>query len=673
VDAYSIRLDHAVNSKLSLFGRYSYTPSNSLNRFLNQLTGTVQKARTLTLGTTLVVTPQLNNEFRFNYSSNRGRKNFSMDNFGGAVPPTLSQFTLGHSGPGPKQGTFFFFLPGASFVSELGDNVDNATRQLNIVDNLSWVKGAHQLKFGVDWRRLNTTYAPFAFLSQAFFFSEASIVSSRSDFLLLGSRKGARPIYYNFSAYAQDTWKLSPRLTLDLGLRWEINPAPHDANGLRPVVLTGINGTDVSNVSIAPPNALFYKTFKTAFAPRVGITYALNQTSGRETVLRGGFGVYYDLGSGMASSLFGGYPFASFAFLSGQSLPIPPELVQPPAYPPVPTQLPIPDTDFNALDPNLKLPYTLQWNVALQQSLGKQQTVSLSYVASAARRLIIFPVLNVVDPLTNTRPNSNIGEIQYATNGPTADYRSLQVQYQRRLSRGLQALGSYTWSHATDTASTDVAGFASARGNSDFDVRHNFSAAVTYDLPKVSGAGHFVQAIVNGWSVDSVFFARTGTPIDLVAQRNPVINGGLRLSRPDVVPGVPFWIKDPSVAGGQRLNPAAFALPPTTLGVPFYYPSRQGTLARNAVYLPGIYQLNMAVRRQFSLGERLNLQLKAEAFNVLNHPLFGCYNQSVGSVEFPSPDFGKPVCMLSRSMGGLNSLYQLGGPRSMQFSVRLSF
>jgi hypothetical protein len=677
VDAYSIRIDQNVNSKLSLFGRYAYTPSSSLTRTLNQLTGSVLSNHTLTLGATLLISQQLNNEFRFNYTSNRGRSTFTLDNLGGAVPVDQSVLLSGYDGSeNPKQGYLYFGLDGFGFPPLYsGADADNYSRQINIVDNVSLVKGAHQFKFGVDWRRLNPIYAPVAYLQNPSFYSQDSIISGTVDDLYIEINKGARPIFDNFSAYAQDDWKPSPRLTLDLGLRWEINPAPHDANGIRPVLLTGINGTDVSKATLAEPNAPYYKTFYTAFAPRVGLAYQLNRTSGRETVLRGGFGAYYDLGSGQATSLFSRFPFSTFSDVQNVPFPIPPALAQPPAFPAAGSSLA--GQGLSALNPGLKLPYTLEWNVAVEQSVGRQQTVTLSYVASAARKLLTQQRLNQrsPNPFASPRPNPNFGNIYYTDNGPTSDYQSFQAQYQRRLSRGLQVLANYTWSHAIDQVSNEVDNGTLASGNADFDVRHNFSAAITYDIPKLSNNG-FVKAIANGWSIDSTFYARTGTPLNLSAGQFYADGGILVNARPDVVSGQAFWIKDSSVAGGQRLNPAAFQAPPPYPGLPSFFNivTRQGTLGRNVVRLPGIYQLNMAVRRQFSLGEQLKLQVKVEAFNVLNHPNFGSY----GSFINDPTTLGVPQSMLATSLspsgsGGLNSLYQIGGPRSMQFSARLSF
>ena len=681
VDAYNFRLDHTFKNSLKLFGRYADTPSSSLARNLNNLRGNVFSSRSLTVGASFSVAPNIYNDFRANYSSNRGQAHEAMDDFGGGTPFTLSQLTSGYSGPGVKFGsmdlrTSFRFFPQ---VHRVGDLAENSSQQINVVDNLSWVKGNHQFKFGADWRRLNSTLGPAAFSQYVAFFTEASITSGIPDAVSFSSRAGARPIYDNYSFYAQDTWRISQRLNMDVGVRWDINPAPHDADGLRPVVLAGISGTDVSNLTIAPPDAPFYKTSYGAVAPRIGIAYLLNQTSGRETVLRGGLGVYYDLGNGMASSVFGRYPFSSFVGLSGSDLsfPVAPALVHPPTFNAVPTQLPIRGQSFSALNPNLKLPYTLQWSMGLEQSLGNQQAVTISYVAAAARRLTTLLRLN--NPISGVRPNNNVGNVFYVTNGPTSDYHSLQAQYQRRLSHRVQALVNYTWSHAIDEVSDEVTNEGLDRGDASFDVRHNFSAAVTYDLPKLRGTGpmdQFAKGVANGWSIDSSLYARTGLPLGVnFGGRiiNP-IDGTSIVVRPDIIPGVPFWIKDSTVAGGQRLNQAAFQSPPLNLnGIPV----RQGTLGRNVVRLPGIYQVNLGLRRQFNLGERLNLQFKAEMFNVFNHPLFGNYCASIGC----GSSFGVPESTLANSGGatntgvlaGLNPLYQIGGPRSMQFSVRIGF
>jgi hypothetical protein len=667
MDATSIRIDHTFSSKLTVFGRFNEAPSSNLSRILSFLNGGEFHTRTLTLGANLSLSPRLNNDFRFNYSRNRGRQTSSMDDFGGAVPiDDPSVFVSGYSGPGTKRGLFCWCIAGSSFLGvSLGDSVDSYQRQINVVDNLSLVKGAHQLKFGVDYRRLAPIYGPVAYDQFLGFFSQADILSGTVSDLSIQASQGARPLFDNISAYAQDTWRVTPRLTLNLGVRWELNPAPSTADGIQPGLLTGVgeNG-DVSQAVLAPPGTPFYKTFYTAFAPRFGIAYQLDQARGRETVLRGGFGVYYDLGSGTATRGYSG--FFGFTSLSNVPYPVPPALAVPP-----PVTF---DGSFNifAPNPNLQLPYTLQWNVALEQALGASQTVTLSYVASAARRQLTTQQLNVAprDPLTGVsgpRPNPNFRNILLTSNGPTSDYHALQIQFERRLSRGLQALVNYTWSHAIDEVSNEVQTHVLERGNADFDVRHNFSAGVTYDIPSPFGEG-VGKAVLGNWSLDSTVYAQSGPPVNLFAGLNNVDGRQVDI-RPDVVPGVPFWIEDPTVPGGSRINPAAFLLPPRYPRSTFFA-IRQGTLGRNVVRLPGKYQVNMALGRQFSFSERWKLQFKAEAFNLFNHPLFGQYGIQLEPLGF---DFGVPAATLNRSLGDLNRLYQIGGPRSMQLMLRLSF
>ncbi|HEY2972628.1 MAG TPA: TonB-dependent receptor [Pyrinomonadaceae bacterium] len=668
LDATSIRIDHAVSNKLTVFGRYNISPSNNTLRTLNSLGGAKFDTRTLTLGSTFTATSRLTNEFRANYSSNRARNNFVRDNFGGAVPVDQSVLLSGYNGAGTKLAQATFSFPGVDgFIINLGDAIDSSTRQTNLVDNLSYMMGGHQFKFGIDYRRMAPIYGPVAYKPFFSFFSVADIISGTISSLSVTASQGARPLFDNYSLYAEDHWKPSPRLTLDFGVRWELNPAPRDANGLKPVLVTGVNS--LSTATLAPPDAPFYKTFYKAFAPRLGVAYLLRKGDGRETVVRGGFGIYHDLGSSQAANAFSGYPFVSRADFNSVPFSDFTSVATPPAFPTV--TLPTGQI-LNALDPNLKDPHTLQWSLAVQQSLGRQQAVTLSYVAAAGRNLLNTQTLNFADPITFVSQNPNFGPINYVTNGSTSDYKSLQVQFQRRLSRGLQALANYTWSHATDTISDEVNTNTLERASSDFDVRHNFSAAVTYDLPRLKKGGRFVGAIANGWSMDYLFYAYSGKPVNPSAGSYFRSNGQNVSVRPDVVAGVPFWIKDPTVPGGQRFNLAAFTLQPKD---PRFNPgsgilARQGTLGRNAVRLPGVYQINMALRRQFNISEQWKLQFAAEAFNVLNHPLFAAYNTDV---SFSNPTAGVPKGTLNTGLGGLGPLYQLGGPRSIQLSLRVSF
>jgi hypothetical protein len=311
---------------------------------------------------------------------------------------------------------------------------------------------------------------------------------------------------------------------------------------------------------------------------------------------------------------------------------------------------------FTVYDPaHFNLPYTTQWNVALEQGVGTSQSLIASYVGNIGRRYLRAQIFN--------SPNSKFaGAVTVFRSDSTSDYEALQMQFQRRLSRGLQILASYTLAHALDDSSVDAnCSCQPTRGDSKFDVRHGLSGAVSYEIPSGSGS-RVARRLLGDWGVDAIEHALSGAPVDLSG--GTLVLGTEQITlRPDVVPGVPFYVADPTVPGGQRFNNTAFVKAPA---------GRQGTLGRNVLRGPAMSQLDLALRRQFRLMAGLKLQFRVEAFNVLNHPNFGALNTSVGSATL-----GVPTQMLGRALagtsGGLSPLYQVGGPRSFQFSLRLNF
>lgn len=346
-------------------------------------------------------------------------------------------------------------------------------------------------------------------------------------------------------------------------------------------------------------------------------------------------------------------------------------------------------------NPNFKLPYTLQWNVALQQGLGSQQSLSLSYVGSLGRRLIQTQVANA--------PNPVISLLELVENSATSNYNALQLQLQRRLASRLQLVANYTWSHSIDTASGGSSGVASNispdpatgkgnRGNSDFDIRHSLSAAVTYGLPKLN-INPFLKATTNGWSLQSVVQAQTARPVPiLVGNLSRLANGASPDIRPDFVPGIPLYLYGSQYPGGKGINDtiASSACPDGSDRIgPFCPPPtvtasngdtvalRQGALGRNVVRGFGLLQWDFGVHREFLLKESLRLQFRAELFNVLNHPNFA---PPLGDIDAAPGFFGRSQAMLGQYLagqnlgaGGLSSLYQTGGPRSVQLALKLIF
>jgi hypothetical protein len=654
LDAASVRIDHAFNGRWALFGRYNRAPSETIARNANgnlgQLTSTKLNTRTVTLGLTASLTPRVSNDLRMNVSDNHGTASLTLDNFGGAIPVPRNVIIPSQYDSPTAQGNVQFLFPGRTVVGSLINVVREhfyIQRQFNIVDGFSVGLGPHQLRFGVDYRRVTPVNAFNEYLLVAGFNSSQDVLNSRSSTGSIQTFVGFKPVYNNFSAFAQDTWKGSRRLTLDLGLRWEVNPAPGEASGNVPLAVTKID--NLSTMQLAPRGTKLWKTTYNNFAPRLGVAYQLSQRPGNESTVRGGFGVYYDTGNEFGSVGFTQFPFTATRS-SSITFPLSPAQVAPP---PLPT-LTAPYGALSAFDPGLKLPYTLEWNVAVQRSLGQSQAVTVSYVGAAGRRLLQQQRLTL-GPAIN--PNFTI--VFLTTNKATSDYHAMQAQFQRRLSRGLQALVSYTWSHAIDEDSAGNTARLPKRGNADFDVRHNLASAVTYHIPW-SKTNRVLDVVLGHWSVDTTLHAQSALPVDLVASTliDPATGTTINV-RPNVIGGVPLYVEDSTLPGGRRINRAAFSIP---------LAGQSGTLGRNVLRGLPAWQVDLALRRQISLTEKLKLQFRAEAFNVLNHPNFGTIQTSLTAANF-----GHATNMLNRQLGGLNQFYQIGGPRSIQFALKLTF
>jgi hypothetical protein len=679
LDAYSIRVDHSINSKLSVFGRFNDSPSTLYDRsgqccsvnsvFFNRV-GTI----TLTAGSTWTVTPELSNEIRFNFTRNLGTASQSLDNFGGAVVPPDSVLFPAPLNPSAGAVVAFGVFQGLRLIYDTGKDIVTSTRQYNIVDNVSFQKGPHALKFGADYRLIEPIFSPYNGLSQAFSLNVAQLLTGQLYELLAAQGLGGTFYFHNFGLFAQDTWKVTPRLTLTYGVRWELNPAPSASK-----TLLAVNEvSDPSTIGLAPTGAPLWHTTYNNFAPRFGAAYQLRQKSGHEIVLRGGFGVFYDLGSQAAGGAIDTfvYPFGALTYSFAGTFP----LTVPEATPPAITAAP-PISGLTAFDPNLKVPYTLQWNFAVEQSLGTNQKLSVTYVGSAGERLEASQYYFA--------PTATFSGLTVVSNLANSNYNSLQAQFQRRLSHGLQSMVSYTWSHSIDDASASFASASSDllspgannRGSSDFDIRNTLSAALTYDAP-TPDVSPMLKAVLRGWSMDNIVQARSAPPVDVSATPVQVNPNQEYEVRPDVVSGQPLYLYGAACAaqyggqpcpGGKGLNYSAFTNPPIdpVTGLPL----RNGDLGRNALRGFGATQWDFAFRRLFPIHESMNLQFKAELFNILNHPNFG---PPTSTLSVPPAQFGVATQMLGRSLGqgygtGFSPLYQIGGPRSIQLALKLQF
>ena len=650
LNATSIRLDQTISGKLAIFARFNHAPSESTTRAQTQLSSprTVAfRTRTLTVGGTYLLTSTANNDLRFNYTENRSGASLALDEFGGAVPVPDSALFPSFASPADSQVTFTLFFGGRPEL-RVGSSTASAQRQWNVVDTLAVLVAQHQFKFGLDYRRLSPTFSLSRYFQQALFSDATAVRNASVSSLGVQANRDAQPRFVNFSAFAQDTWRTNQRLTLIYGLRWEINPAPRAAHGNDAYTAVGIDSP--ATIALAPQGTRLYNTRYLNLAPRFGVAYMLSQGTGRETVVRGGVGIFYDMGNGQSTLGFTLPPFST-GFLSPAPTNVPYPLTEAAAQPP-----PFPNPPFAfvaAFDRNLKLPRTYQWNIAVEQSLGASQTVSASYVAALGRQLINLRRL--------VNPNPTFLGVQIVRNQATSDYHALQLQFQRRLSRGLQALASYTWSHSLDDASSDF-GVGLDHASSDFDLRHSFSAATTYDIP--APRSPLARAVLGNWSIDTIVRIQGATPVDLIALSFSNLFGETLNVRPDLITGQPLYLNDPKAPGGRLFNRAAFAIPV----------GRQGTLGRNVMRGFSLNQTDFSLRRRFGLGERVSLLFRADVFNIFNHPNFA---DPVNSLS--SGSFGQSIQTFGKGLGsgvfgaGLSPLYQIGGPRSMQFSFKAQF
>jgi hypothetical protein len=464
---------------------------------------------------------------------------------------------------------------------------------------------------------------------------------------------------HNLSLYAQDTWTAGARISTTFGVRWDINPPLHGVDAQNdPFTVVGLD--QPATIALAPRGTPMYQTTYGNVAPRFGLVYQLRETLRWRSTLRTGIGVFHDLGYGSLGGATTYFPyFANKTLAPSPPFPLSAQDAAPPAFttsPPVATIV--------VADPQLQLPRTYQWNVALEQSVGEAQSISLTYVGAVGRDLLRATSMFNVNP--------DFQFVSLTDNSATSDYRAMQVQLRRRLSHGVQATASYTLAHSTDDASTDAfatylntVGEANAsvdRGASDFDIRHAFTAGVMSVLPSPRSGG--IRSVFADWSVDAVAFARSAPPVAIFGGLFVGPGIGLR-PRPDVNPGVPLELFGPQYPGGKIFNRAAFSA--TSNG-------QQGNLGRNVLRGFGASQADIALQREFRPTEHVTVRLRVECFNVFNQANFGSPDN-----DLTTTTFGYATRTLANSLGaggangGFSPLYQIGGPRSIQLAARLQF
>jgi hypothetical protein len=646
IDSTSVRLDHTLGSKLALFFRFGDTPSSTDSRPYFARTTTTGNAATYTFGASSQFSNRFTNEFRLGYARSDSKQIGVLDTFGGATPTDLAS-AMGAGSYPQALPIVIFSISGIGSPILAAYNTHNLERQLNVLDTVSVLRRQHSLKFGLDYRHIKSVLAPPNVEPYAVFTAPQQILSGGPVAPYVFRFLPATPLFNQTSLFAQDEWRVHPRLNLSLGVRWELNPAPTEEHGQDAYTLLG-NVNDPASISLAPQGTPLWKTAWYNFAPRLGGAWTAHNQPGMQTVVRLGGGVFFDSPNEIATLGYSGLGFRASQLQAGAHIPFTPSQLNIP----VTASAPYTSATITAFPAHLQLPYTLQWNVSLQQALGSNQSFTVSYVAANGRRLIGLQQKSL------TALNPNYGLVQYFKTGITSNYQALQLQFQRSVAKGVQALASYTWSHALDYGSNSTA-LPLQRANADYDVRNNFQGGVSWELPMIS-RHNLLRAVFNGWALDARLNARTAFPVTLGGSLNtdPATGtqyaGGLNL-----VPGQTTYLYGPQVPGGKAINKSAFSLPPT---------GASGNAPRNFVRGFGASQFNLAARRDIHLHDPFVLQFRAETFNLFNHPNFGYVDPT-----FTDATFGQATKMLNASLGTVASQYQQGGARSMQFALKLLF
>lgn len=521
---------------------------------------------------------------------------------------------------------------------------------LQFLDTLTWIKGRHAIRAGLDIRHAVTNDAldPQEFLSYGG--TLGLLFNSGFSLSTLGHTEVSLQ-NTNYGFFVQDDFRILPRLTLNLGLRYEYNSVLHGDK---------IGNFDIATLSLLPQGAGLYKPDRNNFAPRLG--FAWDPYGNGNTVVRGGFGVFYSPQlTGAALSLAGnyqqGFSINVFDLLFGTRVCTPSLTIAYPVQNPLPVCTPALPANVNALDQNLRDPYSLHWSLGVQRQIVRDTVLEIAYVGNRGVKLPAGAAyageeLNLSPFPGNNQISQNFGQIRRLGDFLDSNYHSMQVSLRRHVGNSLNLDANYTWSHERDDAVNILTGaFQNSHNpkgdfaNGDIDVRHNFTLGAVWDVP----AGNSLpKAVAKGWQVSSLIQARGGLPVN-IALASPFF--GIDQLRPNLVPGQSIKASNYSVPGSQ-FNPAAFVAPPA-----FTY----GNLPRNAGRGPGFAQVDLGVSKTTQLTERMGLQVRAELFNVFNHPNF---NSPSGLLN--DPNFGK-------STSTIGDLVGTGTSRQAQLALKLIF
>jgi hypothetical protein len=639
-DSGMFRLDHIFTDRTSIFARLNIDDANSTSPLdtLGGLDNPLIRPSNYVVQLSHTFSPTIINELRggINRSALHHYQNGTcpLSAAGNGLPGTICASVPPFDGPSDSQ-----------LDTEVGTTLD-------VYDDLSIVRGRHTIKMGigVERHRLNNSDESVAngdltYDSTADFLNNVVDDYSYVGPLTLG---GERRTY--IMPYIQDTFKIRPNLTLNYGLRWEHYTVLKEAFGRQAVVKVSCGG-------FCPMGTPLYSPYYKDFAPRLGLAWAPGGNAGK-TVIRAGFGMYFS--PNQMDDFTDGHESTDERFDVSSAD------VANLAWPVLPSLLPAPLYSPKAWDPNRRDGYFENWDFTVERMLPGNFIGQIAYDGSEGHRLFGKINANVINPATGLRPIPTFGEYGYKNNLGNSDFHSLQVSLQRHLTSGWLWGTQYMWSHgladegfgAGDTIGVqNVSCFRCDYSSTDIDIRQSLSVNSVYALPFGPGK-HFLTngaaaKVLGGWQLSGIAAAMSGRPINITIKRSASVmpDGNTSGQRPDLVPGVPIY------AVGQNINnwfnPAAFETPGK---------DTWGNLGRNVARGPGYYEIDTALQKEIPLKEQLKLEFRAEAFNLLNHPIYGD-----PSGNSSSSSFGIITDELNSGATGV------GSSRRLQLMLRLEF
>jgi hypothetical protein len=697
-DQFDVKIDQRIGGKNTLFGRLSRSSANdptpgNFDGFIGGGGKNIRKAVNSVISDTHIFAPTVINEFRAGYT----RQNGSFDGLG----PTGAEFARQNNialFPFPVQSfpTFAFNYSGlintqSQFTAIGGGNPNiNIENTYQLSDNVSIMRGSHGLKMGVDARRYlyDVNRGGGELIFGSIFSSSTDTPGSGAplaDFLM-GFPSGTqgtqlldwsrqRDVYVG--AYFQDDWKVTPRLTINLGLRYELYTQPidlRDRGGLFDartgrIALPGKDGFSRAIVNGDHNN----------FAPRLGLAY--NPT--RKLTVRTGAGVFYARREqNQEVTQFGGnipnVPSIVFPAISAGGTVTPPLTLSTPlvVQPSDPTlasfspQNPLGQLIRTADFTNSVNPYSYQWNLSVQYELARDAVFEIAYSGLSATRLVSRVNINQIPwemaiAGGNTQRHRLYPHLSNAVGLDSAvgrsNYNSLLLRVEKRLSFGLNFLANYTWSKNLEVNGTGGSSAYSQNGGTTFpvdswnqknekafgalDVPHVFIASFGYELPFgpgrpwLTGKGPLAH-LVGGWQINGIFVRRNGFVTDIRTSRIPAGNQLFAtINVPDVVPGQSIYLPDRGVDGW--FNPAAFAVPGAVTSATGVAITRFGNAQRRIGRGPHATNLDLSLFKNFRIAERLQVQFRAEAFNLTNTPTFFLPGANSNALTIGNVNFGR--------------------------------